>query len=451
VAGRITVVGLGPGDPGLVTVATRSAIDRVPTRFLRTSRHPSASLVGDASTFDHRYESADSFEEVYRAVVDDLLAAAMEHGEVLYAVPGSPRVLERTVDLLAVEAASGAVELEIVPAISFVDLAWVRLGIDPFEEGVRLVDGHRFAVAAAGERGPLLVAHCHNRRVLSDIKLAVDDPPDRPVVVLQRLGLPDEAMTEVAWDDLDRSIEPDHLTALYVPQLAAPVAGEVQRFVELVTTLRAECPWDAEQTHATLTRHLIEETYEVLEALDAVGDGGPDTPLEADAHLEEELGDLLFQIVFHTVLATERGAFTLADVSRGIHDKLVHRHPHVFGEVEVAGADDVVANWEQIKKAEKGRESVFDGIPSDLPALLYAWKVQKKAAGLPVAPALVAPDLGAAAAVLGEASAGDAVTAEALGEVLLATVAIAREADIDPETALRGAAARLRDEGRALE
>jgi tetrapyrrole methylase family protein/MazG family protein len=451
VSGRITVVGLGPGDPGLVTVATRSAIDRVPTRFLRTSRHPSASLVGDASTFDHRYESADSFEEVYRAVVDDLLAAAAEHGEVLYAVPGSPRVLERTVDLLAVAADSGAVELEVVPAISFVDLAWVRLGIDPFEEGVRLVDGHRFAVAAAGERGPLLVAHCHNRRVLSDIKLAVDDPPDRPVVVLQRLGLPDEAMTEVAWDDLDRSIEPDHLTALYVPQLAAPVAGEVQRFVELVTTLRAECPWDAEQTHATLTRHLIEETYEVLEALDAVGDGGPDTPLEADAHLEEELGDLLFQIVFHTVLATERGAFTLADVSRGIHDKLVHRHPHVFGEVEVAGADDVVANWEQIKKAEKGRESVFDGIPSDLPALLYAWKVQKKAAGLPVAPALVAPDLGAAAAVLGEASAGDAVTAEALGEVLLATVAIAREADIDPETALRGAAARLRDEGRALE
>src|SRR4029079_18249151 len=219
----------------------------------------------------------------------------------------------------------------------------------------------------------------------------------------------------VAWDDLDRSFEPDHLTALFVPRLAAPVAGEVQRFVELVTTLRAECPWAAEQTHATLTRHLIEETYEVLEALDAVGDGGPDTPLEADAHLAEELGDLLFQIVFHTGRAAERGAFTLADVSRGIHDKLVHRHPHVFGEVEVDGADDVVANWEQIKKAEKGRASVFDGIPSNLPALLYAWKAQKKAAGLPVASALVAPDLGGAATGLGAAAAADEVTAEALG------------------------------------
>jgi tetrapyrrole methylase family protein / MazG family protein len=446
VAGRITVVGLGPGDPGLVTAATRDAIDRVPTRYLRTARHPSAALVGDAATFDHRYESAATFDEVYRAVVDDLLAAAHEHGEVLYAVPGSPRVLERTVDLLVEASAGGRVEVEVVPALSFLDLAWVRLGIDPFEEGVRLVDGHRFEVAAAGERGPLLVGHCHNRRVLSDIKLAVDDPPDEPVVVLQRLGLPDEVIAEVAWDDLDRAFEPDHLTALYVPRLAAPVAGEVQRFVELVTTLRAECPWDAEQTHATLTRHLVEETYEVLEALDAVGDGGPATPLEADAHLEEELGDLLFQIVFHTVLATERGAFTLADVSRGIHDKLVHRHPHVFGEVDVSGADDVVANWEQIKKAEKGRDSVFDGIPSDLPALLYAWKVQKKAAGLPVDASVVAPDLGAAVSSLRAA-----VTAETLGEVLLATVAVARQADIDPETALRGATARVRDQARAVE
>ncbi|MCU1452640.1 MAG: putative MazG family protein [Acidimicrobiales bacterium] len=445
-APRIVVVGLGPGDPELVTAGTLAAIAAAPVRFLRTDRHPSAHLVPGARSFDHHYESADRFEDVYRRVVDDLLAAADEHGEVLYAVPGSPRVLERTVDLLAAAAAAERIELEVLPAMSFLDLAWVRLGVDPFEDGVRLVDGHRFALGAAGERGPLLVAHCHNRRVLSDIKLTVDDPPSAPVVVLQRLGLPDEAIFEVPWAELDRSFDPDHLTSVYVPQLAAPVAGEVQRFVELVTRLRSECPWDAEQTHRSLTRHLLEESYEVLEALDAVGDGGPDTPLEADAHLEEELGDLLFQIVFHSVIATERGAFDLSGVARGIHDKLVHRHPHVFGEVEVAGADDVIANWEQIKKAEKGRTSVFDGIPADLPALLYALKVQKKAASLGVDPAVVSPDLGAAL---------DAVAASPeevpLGELLLAVVALARARDVDPETALRGAAARLRETARAAE
>lgn len=437
----VVVVGLGPGDPALVTAGTREAIEGTPVRFLRTERHPSAGLVEGAVTFDRHYDEADTFDEVYRRITADLVAAATEHGRVLYAVPGSPRVLERTVDHLAAAADRGEIDLEVLPALSFVDLAWVRLGIDPFEDGVRLVDGHRFAEAAAGERGPLLVAHCHNRRVLSDIKLAVEDPSSEPVVVLQRLGLPDETITTVDWSDLDRSFEPDHLTALYVPVLASPVAGEVQAFVDLVATLRAECPWDAEQTHATLARHLVEETYEVIEALDAVGDGGPDTDAGAYADLEEELGDLLFQIVFHTTLATEAGAFGLAEVARGIHDKLRFRHPHVFprdgvlGDATVDGSDEVAANWEQIKQEEKGRASVFDGIPSALPALAYAAKVQKKAAGLGVEV---------------EHEAG-ALTEDEVGELLLALVARARAADVDPEAALRRAANALRARARALE
>lgn len=432
--GRITVVGLGPGDPTLVTAGTLAAIERVPAeaRFLRTERHPSAGLVAGATTFDHHYEAADTFDQVYARIVDDLIAAAADHDEVLYAVPGSPRVLERTVDLLALAGEEGRAEVEVLAGLSFTDLAWVRLGVDPYEEGVRLIDGHRFEVAAAGQRGPLLVAHCHNKRVLSDLKLAVDPFPDAPVVVLQRLGLPDESVATVEWAELDRSFEPDHLTSVYIPELAEPVAGEVAAFVELVAKLRAECPWDAEQTHRTLTRHLLEETYEVLEALDAVGDGAPDTDPDAYAHLEEELGDLLFQIVFHTTLATEAGAFGLGDVARGVHDKLVHRHPHVFGLVEVEGADDVVANWEQIKKAEKGRASIFDGMPADLPALLYAVKVAKKAASLDVVPDL-----------------GD----QTLGGQLLALVAEARsaDADVDPETELRAAASRLKARAQAIE
>ncbi|MDQ2825950.1 MAG: SAM-dependent methyltransferase, partial [Actinomycetota bacterium] len=409
---QIVVVGLGPGDPSLVTAGTLETIAATPVRYLRTARHPSASLVEGAISLDHHYEEADTFDEVYRRIVAELVAAADDHGVILYAVPGSPRVLERTVDLLVAKAAgpagpgpvdksdsvmgAAAIEVEVVPALSFVDLAWVRLGVDPYEQGVRLIDGHRFPVVAAGERGPLLVGHCHNRRVLSDIKLAVEHPPGEPVVLLQRLGLPDEQITLVDWSDLDRSVEPDHLTSLYIPSLAMPVAGEVAALVDLVSTLRAECPWDAEQTHASLSRHLVEETYEVLEALDAVGEGGPDTDAAAYADLEEELGDLLFQIAFHSCLATEAGAFGLADVARGVHDKLVHRHPHVFGTVEVAGSDDVVANWEQIKKVEKGRSSVFEGIPTHLPALLYALKVTKKTASLGVDLNTEVPSLGAA-------------------------------------------------------
>ncbi|MEO6988448.1 MAG: MazG family protein [Aquihabitans sp.] len=447
----IVIIGLGPGDPSLITAGALQAIERVPVRYLRTAIHPSAHLVTDAVTFDHRYDAADTFDDVYGSIVDDLLAAATEHGEILYAVPGSPRVLERTVDLLAQAEVKGLVDLEVHAGLSFVDLAWVRLGIDPFEDGVRLIDAHQFDTAAAGERGPLLVAHCHNRRVLSDVKLAVDDAPTEPVVVLQRLGLPDESVTTVAWEDLDRSFEPDHLTSIFVPTLASPVAAEMQAFVALVATLRAECPWDAEQTHRTLTRHLLEETYEVLEALDEVGDGGPDTDADHYSHLEEELGDLLFQIVFHTTLATEAGAFDMADVARGVHDKLVHRHPHVFprvanGLVDVAGSDDVLTNWEQIKKAEKGRDSVFDGIPAALPALLYATKVLKKAATVGLDADRGIPTLGEAVTAVNLSADEDA-----FGRLLLSVVDSARAVNVDPEAALRAAATALRLRAQAIE
>lgn len=439
--GRVVAVGLGPAGPELVTQETADLLAGAAPVWLRTARHPAAALVPDAPTFDDVYERADTFADVYGEITDRLIALAAEHGEVVYAVPGSPRVLERTVDLLATRAAAGEVDLDVRPALSFLDLAWVRLGIDPLEVGVRLVDGHRFATEAAGERGPLLVAHCHNRRVLSDIKLAVDEPPTEPVLVVQRLGSPDEAVTAVAWADLDRSVEPDHLTSLYVPALAAPVAAELVAFAELVRTLREECPWDREQTHVTLSRHALEEAYEVVEAItawsaaggdaDEPGDdepGAADVLADAEEHLAEELGDLLFQVVFHATLGAERGTFTLADVARGIHDKLVRRHPHVF-----AGAsdEDLAGTWEALKQAESGHASVMDGLTDALPSLLWAHKVLRKAdaAGHPWDPATADPD--------------------DLGDRLLALVAVARAADVDPETALRTAAARVRDEVRA--
>ncbi|MEY2432007.1 MAG: tetrapyrrole methylase family protein / MazG family protein [Acidimicrobiaceae bacterium] len=427
---RVTVVGLGPSGPELVTAATAAAIERVDVRFIRTTRHPAAAMVEPAEAFDLVYEREASLDDVYRAIVDRLVQAAETHGEVLYAVPGSPAVAERTVALLRAEAKAGRVELDVVPALSFADLAWTRLGVDPVDTGARIVDGHRFASEAAGERGPLLVAQCDSAAVLSDVKLALDlDGP--PIVVLQRLGAPDEAMFPVERDELDRAVHPDHLTSLWIDTVAPAVASEVARFDELVHVLRERCPWDREQTHATLTRHLLEETYEVLEAIEHL-----DTETgEGYDHLEEELGDLLFQICFHSTLAGEQGAFTLADVARGIHDKLVTRHPHVFSDVQADDSSAVMRNWEQIKKDEKGRESIFDGIPTSLPSLLYAHKVVRKARTLGLEVDVPSP----------------MPTADDIGRALLAVVAAARALDVDPEAALRAAAGELRDRARALE
>ena len=369
---RVVIVGLGPAGADLLTAGTLAAIDAVPHRFLRTRRHPAAAVVPEAVDFDEVYEAEASFDAVYATIVEAVISAAIERGEVLYAVPGSPVVAERSVELLV---ADPRVQVEVLPALSFLDLAWARLGVDPVALGARLVDGRRFETEAAGERGPLLVGQCDQPHVLSAIKLAIEDGPE--VVVLQRLGLPDESVRTVVWDELDRVVVPDHLTSLWIPELADPVAAEIARFVELVRRLRSECPWDREQTHASLTRHLLEETYEVLDAIGrvdaATGAGFTD--------LEEELGDLLFQVVFHSVLAAEEGQFTLADVARGIHDKLRARHPHVFD----PGADatdlaQLTVDWERRKVEEKGRSSVMDGIPAALPALAYAAKVQRKAA-----------------------------------------------------------------------
>jgi tetrapyrrole methylase family protein / MazG family protein len=432
---RIVVCGLGPAGPDLVTVATHDAVARVPHRFLRTARHPSAGVVGEAQTFDRLYDEAESIDAVYAGISDALVAAAAEHGEVLYAVPGSPAVAERTVELLL---ADDRVAVNVLPALSFVDLAWARLGIDPVERGVRLVDGHRFEIQAAGERGPLLVAQCDDRHVLSDVKLVLGEAggeggvDEVAVIVLQRLGLPDENIVELPWHELDRVVRPDHLTSLYVPRLATPLASEVAAFAEVVRRLRADCPWDRQQTHHSLRHHLLEEAYEVLEALDHLdveaGEG-------FDA-LEEELGDLLFQVFLHATLASEEGRFTLADVVRGISDKLIGRHPHVFGDVTVESADEVAERWERLKKAEKGRSSVMDGIPATLPALAYALKVQRKAASQGVDWRTLLD---------GHAALGET------GRRLLDIVDDARTAGDDPETELRIAAEHVRDRFRRSE
>ena len=434
---KLIVAGLGPAGPELITGKVLEAIGQTSRRFVRTRRHPAAAAVEPAESFDDVYEQASSFEDVYRSIVDRLTTEAeAEEADVLYAVPGSPLVAERAVELLRT---APGVELEVLAGLSFADLVWDRLGVDPLAAGVRLVDGRQFEVDAAGERGPLLVAQCDAAHVLSDIKLAALASLDRmagggadhPVVVLQRLGLPDEQVFEVSWADLDHAVEPDHLTSLYVPELGVPIAREVARFADLALELRLRCPWDKEQTHQSLRGHLLEETYEVLEALDAVD---PDT-LSGYEELEEELGDLLYQIVFHSVLAAEAGQFTLADVAQGIHDKLKSRHPHVFGPSDSDRSDpdsteEVLVNWEAIKRDQKGRDSVMDGIPPGLPALLFADKVIHKARSVGVEPQVD--------------------TATVAGRLYDAVLA-AQAAGLDAESELRTFASQVGDQIRAVE
>ncbi len=432
--GRIIVVGLGPGDPTLVSSGATQAIAAIPRRYLRTTRHPSAHLASPAVSFDQAYETSSSLDEVYASIVETLVEASGNDEAVLYAVPGSPLVAERTVAMLREDP---RVRLEIVPSVSFVDLAWERLRIDPMASGVRLVDGHRFAVDAAGGTGPFLVGQCDSAMTLSDIKLSVEDGPR--VTVMQRLGLGDERVFDVDWSDLDRSFEADHLTCIWVPTLASPVAAELTRFAELVRLLRARCPWDARQTHASLSRHLLEESYELLEAIDGLdGPGGYE-------HLEEELGDVLFQVAFHANLAAEAGEFDLSDVARSIHDKLVERHPHVFGP---PGTE--VANWEEAKKVEKGRTSIMDGIPAALPSLMYAHKVQSRAASVGFdwddaagAWAKVVEELAELQAAVEAGAAGSDAIGEELGDVLFSIVNVARHLGVDAETCLRAAAAKF--------
>lgn len=434
----VEVVGLGPAGVEYVTAHTLERIAAHSHRWLRTSRHPSAVVMGDCASFDEFYESAASFDDVYRSIVDALVDAAREHGSVLYAVTGSPDVLERTVRELRRDERITCV---VNPSIGFLELAWSRLGVDPVEEGVTLVDGHRFATAAAGVGGPLLIAHCHANWVLSDVKLAAEDTfdasnDDVEAVILHHLGLPDERVESVRWSELDRTLEADHLTSVWVPRLAAPVGRELVAFHELARTLREQCPWDREQTHRSLVTYLLEETHEVVDAILALDSDDP----SGDDALIEELGDLLYQIEFHAAIAEQEGRFTMADVARSINDKLVRRHPHVFAEpTATPSSDELVASWDAIKRAEKAARGIdagpFDGVASSAGSLGYAASVLKRAdkAGIPISTRPLATP-------------GDLDDPASLGEHLLTVVAECRRRGIDPEVALREVTNARRDE-----
>ena len=305
--GRVVVVGLGPGGADLLTGAARAALDRCTHCFARTERHPAvAELRAEGlalESFDARYETGTDLDAVYTGIVETLIAEAAEHAEVGYAVPGSPAVAERTVVLLHEAAHAGRVELDVVAGLSFADLAWTRLGIDPMADGARVVDARDLDGIAAAT-GPMLIAQCDHALVLSDVKLALLEhlAPDTPVTVLGHLGLPDESVREVLLADLDRVVDPDHLTSVYVAHSPPSATYELARLLALAERLRRPggCPWDAEQTHHSLTRYLLEESYEVVEAVERLPAHAPEGVAPDDpayVALVDELGDLLYQVI----------------------------------------------------------------------------------------------------------------------------------------------------------
>ncbi|MFM9119963.1 MAG: nucleoside triphosphate pyrophosphohydrolase [Acidimicrobiaceae bacterium] len=443
----IKIVGLGPGSDDAITTQTRREIEIAKHRFIRTTRHPSAHVVKNATSFDDEYEKHDKFEDVYKAISDKLIAAAKQHQEILYVVPGSPLVLEHTVQLLI---QNKSVTTTIFPAMSFLDVVWSTLQIDPVDAGVRMIDGHRFAELAAGQTGPLLVAQCHANWVMSNIKLAHESARgDETVVILHHLGLDDQKIIHTTWQNLDREIEPDHLTSIYIPKLAEPIAGEMAKLHNLARTLREQCPWDEKQTHDSLVRYLIEETYEVVDAISELDPNDQST----DEKFIEELGDLLYQVEFHTTIAEQQGRFSIADVARSIHDKLVRRHPHVFGDVQAENADAVVTNWDAIKQQERGEvtdESVFDGVANSSPSLMYSTKLQKRAAEFGFdwpnsngASDKIAEELGELRKAVERKQDASEIALE-LGDVLFSVVNLSRHLGVDAETALRSAADKFR-------
>ncbi len=453
----VRVVGLGPGDADLLTQRSLQLLRESPLVRLRTRSHPAADAFFDVPSYDDWYERAESFDELYDAIAKDLIALALAAParEVLYCVPGSPVVAERTVELLR---ASSEITLICEPAVSVIDVACAALGRDPMTSGLRILDALDSSEPLRGP-GPLLILQTFSSEVLAI--LADRLPEDTRVTVLHHLGLADQVIAEMPVHELVTFDAVDHLTSVWIDGLRTAGAA-MDDLVDFMRRLRRECPWDQEQTHASLTRHLLEESYETLDALEALvrleGEGK-----ESDddvAHVEEELGDLLFQIVFHAELGDEEERFNLATIADAVRDKLTGRHPHVFGDVQVSGSEEVASRWEVLKRDEKGRESITDGIAWQLPALILYTKLLRKAALVDLrvrdAEASRTRALNALGALsLNDHGADDATSssdvADAWGDALSALVEMAQWAGVDLEGVLRERSLTMRDAIRAAE
>ncbi|NNF63035.1 MAG: nucleotide pyrophosphohydrolase, partial [Acidimicrobiia bacterium] len=357
----ITVVGLGPAGLDRVSAESRGALlDPLVDVLVRTAHHPAAVELAEMrsiSSGDDLYESSDDFETVYESLAQRVISMAANDADVVYAVPGSPLVGERSVTALRQLARDGGLELRVLAAESFLDLCFDRVGVDPIADGAQILDGRNLPDPMPLHL-PTLITQVDGPVLLGDVAATLGRvlEDDHPVVVLRGLGSASEVVERSTLGEV-ASVEVDVRTTLFVPAAEVGWLG----LVATNRTLRRECPWDAEQTHHSLLKHLVEEAYETVDAITALPPQAPGGEVDYVAYsaFEDELGDLLLQVVFHSTLANEVGAFDVEQVAEIVRRKLVRRHPHVFGDVAVGTAGEVLVNWEVIKAEEKQRESLM--------------------------------------------------------------------------------------------
>lgn len=451
----IHLVGFGPGDwERTGEDAKRLLSDDASTVIVRTLRHPAARSLAERRPVvfcDDLYETSDTFSDVYDAISQRVLTAAA-HGTVVYAVPGSPIVGELAVARIRNAARTAGIVVKLHPAESFLDAVALEVGLDPLADGIKLLNGHDLPSPLVFDV-PTIIGHVDLPEVLAEIAALIDRviPEETEVCVLADLGSPEQRVVWSPAAEVDAGLAGVR-TSLFVPATSGGLIGAVH----VMDRLRGECPWDRKQTHHSLVRYLLEESHELADALAALPDDDePDYGAYAD--VEEELGDVLLQVLFHASIAREVEAFDISDVAEQLRRKLVRRHPHVFGDVEAEDAEAVRRNWDQIKAGEKGgagAASVLDGIPSSLPGLHRAAEAQRRAAKVGFdwtdrGPVLI--KLAEEVAELAEALGDRTAMAHELGDVLFSVVNLARHLDLDPEVVVRSATHRFEDRFRAME
>ncbi|MEP9408950.1 nucleoside triphosphate pyrophosphohydrolase [Peribacillus frigoritolerans] len=380
---EITIIGLGAGDLEQLPLGIYKKLVQMEQCYVRTADHP---VIGDLkreginfTAFDGIYEKHDQFEAVYEEIAETLLHEASNRS-VLYAVPGHPMVAEKTVQLLLEKGPALGIAIKLEGGQSFLDPLFQAVRIDPIE-GFQLLDGTYLSPDDLHITQHMIIGQVYDAFSASDVKLTLMEklPDDYEVYIVTAAGSSQEKVTKCALFELDRQMELSNLTSVYVP----PVKDEALRYREfsklrrVIAELRGPdgCPWDKKQTHESLKKYLIEEAYELIDSIDEGDDEG----------MVGELGDVLLQVMLHSQIGEDEGMFTIDDVIEGITAKMIRRHPHVFGDVEVNGEEDVLVNWQKIKEDEKGGEtkalkSILDGIEKSLPNLLRAEEYQKRAA-----------------------------------------------------------------------
>ncbi|GAB6259668.1 bifunctional methyltransferase/pyrophosphohydrolase YabN [Peribacillus sp. N1] len=380
---EITIIGLGAGDLDQLPLGIYKKMLQTEQCFIRTIDHP---VIGDLkkeginfTAFDGIYEKHDQFEAVYEEIAGTLLQEASNRS-VLYAVPGHPMVAEKTVQLLLEKGPALGIAIKLEGGQSFLDPLFQAVKIDPIE-GFQLLDGTDLSPDDLHITQHMIIGQVYDAFSASNVKLTLMEklPDDYEVYIVTAAGSSQEKVTRCALFELDRQMELSNLTSVYVP----PVREEALRYREfsklrqVIAELRGPegCPWDKKQTHESLKKYLIEEAYELIDSIDEEDDEG----------MVGELGDVLLQVMLHSQIGEDEGMFTIDDVIEGITAKMIRRHPHVFGDVEVNGEEDVLVNWQKIKENEKGSEtkasqSILDGIEKSLPNLLRAEEYQKRAA-----------------------------------------------------------------------